>query len=198
MAQSQITTLPAETVGVISQYLESPDLLSLRSACRALADKTSTPFQHRFFHTRHVMLERRSLQNLVDISRHSVLRYAVQVVELTTDHLVAPADYMSRADYDACGINDECDGIRLGDGETLSLGDDSYEAVIERYRAEWDAYRDFLLPKGAWLRDWVEALSNLPRCKAVGIDDNVRPWGALRLGRRIGTFPNRFVTPFQA
>ncbi|KAF5524611.1 hypothetical protein CGCA056_v003943 [Colletotrichum aenigma] len=80
----------------------------------------------------------------------------------------------------------------------LSLGDDSYEAVIERYRAEWGSLQDFLLRKGDWIRDWVEALSNLPHCKAVGIDDDVRPWGALRLGRRIGTFPNRFVTPFQA
>ncbi|KAF4488887.1 hypothetical protein CGGC5_v004739 [Colletotrichum fructicola Nara gc5] len=198
MAQGRLTNLPAETVGCISEYLESLDLLSLRSACRALADKTSGPFQDRFFRTRYIMLERQSLQNLVEISRHPVLRYAVQVVELTTDHLVAPPDYMSRADYEMCGINDEYDCIRLGDGETLSLGDDSYEAVIERYRAEWGGYRDFLLTKGGWIRDLVEALSNLPRCKAVGIDDNVRPWGALQLGRRIGTFPNRFVTPFQA
>ncbi|KAF5512297.1 hypothetical protein CGCA056_v012742 [Colletotrichum aenigma] len=197
MAQGRLT-LPAETVGCISQHLESPDLLSLRSACRALADKTSGPFQDRFFRTRHIMLEHQSIRNLVEISHHSVFRCAVQVVELTTDHLVAPPDYMSRADYEMCGINDEYDCIRLSDGETLSLGDDSYEAVIERYRAEWGSYRDFLLRKGDWIRDLVEALSNLPHCKAVGIDDDVRPWGALRLGRRIGTFPNRFVTPFQA
>ncbi|KAH9225240.1 hypothetical protein K456DRAFT_44057 [Colletotrichum gloeosporioides 23] len=198
MAQGRLTALPAETVGCILQHLGSSDLLSLRSACRALADKTSGPFQDRFFRTRHVMLERQSLQNLVQISRHSVLRYAVQVVELTTDHLVAPPDYMSRADYEMCGINDEYDCIRLSDGEALSLGDDSYEAVIERYRAEWGSYRDFLLTKGDWIRDLVEALSNLPHCKAVGIDDGVRPWGSLRLGRRIGTFPTRFVTSFQA
>ncbi|KAK1634965.1 hypothetical protein BDP81DRAFT_432319 [Colletotrichum phormii] len=197
MAQARLPTLPAEIVGYISQYLESPDVLGLRSACRALADKTSGPFQDRFFRTRHVMLERQSLQNLVDISHHPVLRRAVQVVELTTDHLVTPPDYISRADYSICGINDEYDCVRRSDGETISFGDDEYDAVIETYKAEWGGYEDFLQAK-LGIRHVVRALSNLPCCSAVGIDDGVRPWGAFRLGRRIGTLPTRFVTPFQA
>ncbi|KAK1448108.1 hypothetical protein CMEL01_16809, partial [Colletotrichum melonis] len=197
MTQSRLPGLPTEIIGAISQYLEPPGVLGLRSTCRALADKISGPFQHRFFHTRYVMLERQSLQNLVDISRHPVLRSAVQVVELTVDHLVAPVDYMSRADYSACGINDELDPVRLRNGETVSLGSDGYDAVVEAYKAEWGGYRDFLQTK-LGIKHLVEALSNLPRCGAVGIDDGVRPWGAFRLGRRAGALPNRFVTPFQA
>ncbi|KAL3291342.1 F-box domain-containing protein [Colletotrichum asianum] len=40
----------------------------------------------------------------------------------------------------------------------------------------------------------VEALSNLQNCRRVGLGDHVRPWGAFRLGSRIGTLPNRFVS----
>ncbi|GKT54380.1 F-box domain-containing protein [Colletotrichum tofieldiae] len=40
----------------------------------------------------------------------------------------------------------------------------------------------------------AQALYNLPHCRKVSLEDATRPWGAFRLGRRIGTLPSRFVT----
>ncbi|KAK1974751.1 hypothetical protein LZ30DRAFT_739586 [Colletotrichum cereale] len=60
-------------------YLRSWDVLPLRETCRAAAAGTFRLFRGHLFTSRFVMLERQSMQNLIEISRHPVLREAVKV-----------------------------------------------------------------------------------------------------------------------
>ncbi|KAH0425490.1 hypothetical protein CcaCcLH18_10949 [Colletotrichum camelliae] len=175
MANMHLLTLPAELANEISRDLSSDDLLALRLTCRRMRDMASASFQARFFRTRFVMLEKESLSNLVAISHDPTLGEAVQSVELCIDHLIQPQHYISREGLFNLGINDEYDIIRRLDGEPVLEGDDSRESNLHKS----------LL---------VEALSNLPNCRRIGLGDHIRPWGAFRLGRRIGTLPNQFVS----
>jgi hypothetical protein len=104
MTQTSLVNLPVELVNNVTTNLDSLDLLNLRQTCQAIAAKTAKAFRNRFFNTRYVMLGRRSLSNLVEISHHPVLSQAVRIVELCVNHLVEPEDYMSREQLKKCGI----------------------------------------------------------------------------------------------
>ncbi|KAL3290631.1 F-box domain-containing protein [Colletotrichum asianum] len=193
MANVDLLTLPAELVNKISEDLSSDDLLALRLACRRMRDMTSASFQARFFCTRFVMLEKESLSNLVTISHDPTLSRAVQAVELCIDHLIQPQHYISREGLFNLGINDEYDIIRRLDGEPVLEGDDSWESIRRGYEDGWNDQVGFFR-QNLHMGLLVEALSNLQNCRRVGLGDHVRPWGAFRLGSRIGTLPNRFVS----
>jgi hypothetical protein len=75
------------------------------------------------------MLERRNLSNLAEISHHPVLSQAVRTIELCVDHLVEPQDNMSREQLKICGFQADYNAMKLGEGETVSLGDDSWEII---------------------------------------------------------------------
>ncbi|KAK2037331.1 hypothetical protein LZ31DRAFT_612138, partial [Colletotrichum somersetense] len=140
------------------------------------------------------MLERHSLFNLIEISHHQDLRHAVHNVALYIDHLIEPPDYLDRTQLRALGINDEDDGMRVDDGETVSLGDDSQGSInMSCYKEAWADQIAFMTRKLHFVY-LAQALYKLLRCRRVSIEDNIRPWGTFRLGRRIGTLPSRFVT----
>ncbi|KAK1641514.1 hypothetical protein BDP81DRAFT_419133 [Colletotrichum phormii] len=193
MAQVNLLALPTEVVHEVSSILGPDDVLALRLSCRQMAEKTSLCFQARFFRTRHVMLEKESLENLVAISHDAVLGRAVQGVELCIDHLIQPEHYMSREELFDLGINDEYDIVRRLDDEPVLEGDDRWESICRGYGDEWNKQGKFFSQK-LHMSLLAEALSGLENCTRVGIDDTTRPWGAFRLGRRAGTLPSRFVS----
>ncbi|GKT54378.1 F-box domain-containing protein [Colletotrichum tofieldiae] len=189
-----LISLPAKVLDSISRALPSEDLFALRQTCRCVAEKTSWTFHRRFFHTRYVMLEKQSLLNLIAISRHSVLRQAVQAVELCVDHLIKPEYYIDREELRHCRVYDDYNVIQRYKEEPMLEGDDGWESVrrggyIEAWHNQAEFFRE--KPHHSLL---AEAFSNLTNCRRVGVQDTTRPWGAFRLGRRIGTLPSQFVS----
>ncbi|KAL0930007.1 uncharacterized protein CTRU02_208391 [Colletotrichum truncatum] len=201
MAQQALINLPAELITEIFYHLLSPDPKHLRDyqnfreTCKTIAEATSSAFKARFFRIRYVMLEKESLLNLVNISRHHILSQAVEVVELCVDHLIQPKDYMSHEELEICGLKDEYDFFRVRNGEVVLLGDDSWEQIIQTYKDGWQEQTEFFSQR-QHMSYLAIALTNLKNCKAIGISDHTRPWGAFKLGRRIGVLPNRFISDF--
>ncbi|KAL3290985.1 F-box domain-containing protein [Colletotrichum asianum] len=177
MANIDLLTLPTELVNKISEDLSSNDLLALQLACRQMRDITSASFQAHFFYTRFIMLKKESLSNLITISHNPTLSRAMQAVKLYINHLIQPQHYISREGLFNLRINDEYDIIRR----------------LNSYEDGWNDQVGFF-QQNLHMGLLVEALSNLQNCRRVGLGDHVRPWGAFRLGSRIGTLPNRFVS----
>ncbi|KAK2777127.1 hypothetical protein CKAH01_12252 [Colletotrichum kahawae] len=166
---ANFVSLPIEIVEEVTDYLSPEDFLHLRVTCRAIADKTFRLFQADYFNTRAVMLEQLSMQNLVDISRHPILRQAVEQVELCVDHLIEPDTYKRRVS---------------------NAGDQRWENIGKLYRESWKDMTDQFNHR-ICTAQLAKALSRFPNCKAVGVGNTYKPWGAVKLARRIGTFPNQ-------
>ncbi|KAF0318439.1 F-box domain-containing protein [Colletotrichum asianum] len=162
---ANLASLPTELMEGVAYNLGSGDVLNLRETCRAAAAGTFRLFQGYLFTTRLVMLERQSMQNLIEISRHPVLRKAVKEVELCVHHLIEPEVYKRLA----------------------STGDNDAE---ESYKESWKDMTDPSSRKMNIMR-LAEALSQLPNCKTVGVGNRRQPWGAVRLARRIGVFSDQ-------
>jgi hypothetical protein len=60
-------------IASIAQKLPSEDFFRFRQTCKEINSGTLPVFANRYFKTRHVMLERRSLSNLITISQHHSL-----------------------------------------------------------------------------------------------------------------------------
>lgn len=166
---ANFVSLPIEIVEEVTDYLSPEDFLHLRVTCRAIADKTFRLFQADFFNTRAVMLEQQSMQNLVDISRHPILRQAVEQVELCVDHLIEPDIYKRRVS---------------------NAGDQRWENIGKLYRESWKDMTDQFSHR-ICTAQLAKALSRLPNCRAVGVGNTYKPWGAVKLARRIGAFSNQ-------
>ncbi|KZL84852.1 hypothetical protein CI238_12616 [Colletotrichum incanum] len=193
MAAYRLVGLPTEIVALLATNLPSQDLQNLRQTCKPMAEKTAMAFHDRFFATRYVMLERHSLLNLVTISHHPTLSKAVRTVELCVDHLILPSDYLSREELKTFGIIDEYDIVRQHDGEPIAVGDDGWEATHTIYEDGWKDQVD-LFKTLRHIQYLTDVFSHLPNCKSVGLRDKTRPWGAMRLSRKTGSFANRFIT----
>ncbi|KAH6883447.1 hypothetical protein B0T10DRAFT_493850 [Thelonectria olida] len=74
-------------IASIAQKLPSEDFFRFRQTCKEINSGTLPVFANRYFKTHHVMLERRSLSNLITISQHHSLGPSVHNLEICTDHL---------------------------------------------------------------------------------------------------------------
>lgn len=70
-----------------SRCLSDEDFIHFRRTCHAIKSMTDPLFIERYFHTRYVMMERRSLKNLVSISQHPIFGPSVRALEVCVDHL---------------------------------------------------------------------------------------------------------------
>ncbi|KAL3290609.1 F-box domain-containing protein [Colletotrichum asianum] len=86
-------------------------------------------------------------------------------------------------------INDEYDIIKRLNGEPVLEGDDSWESIRRGYEDGWNNQVGFFR-QNLHIGLLVEALSNLQNCRRVGLGDH----GAFRLGSRIRTLPNQFIS----
>jgi hypothetical protein len=64
--------------------------------------------------------------------------------------------------------------MRLRDGETVSLGDDSWETIRQSYKEAWNDQAAFFNQR-LHMRHLSEALSRLKNCRSIGVDDHTRP-----------------------
>lgn len=82
---SLLQLVPPELVDFVCEQLSAQDLLAFRQICKDVREKTFACFLRRFFQTRAVTWERRSLLNLVNISQHPILVPAVQTLNICCD-----------------------------------------------------------------------------------------------------------------
>jgi hypothetical protein len=72
---------------LIAIELETDDFPKFRLACKELNSKSFSQFLSGYFKTRYHMLDRDRLNNVLEVSGHSVFRPSVQVLEIGVDHL---------------------------------------------------------------------------------------------------------------
>ncbi|CZT14706.1 uncharacterized protein RCC_00675 [Ramularia collo-cygni] len=82
---ASILDLPAELVIGIASYLTTEELGPLRRSCKQLERHMFETFAKEFFTKRQFMIQRTSLQALVDISNHPTLSERLQEVIISTD-----------------------------------------------------------------------------------------------------------------
>ncbi|KAK1989666.1 hypothetical protein LX36DRAFT_705679 [Colletotrichum falcatum] len=243
MPQPGLEHLPGELTTAVANLLSPHDILRLRFVSKRLADLVA-PWFRLFFSKRCVALERGSLKNLYEISRHPTLRHAVHTVELCIDHLpekriwpyledvwdpelfelmdeidipFETSKYHSesiirRDDYDDDGSSHSLVSTQSFCNRYQYLFRDSEDgqARLRRYAHDIEfrygflkdsrAFRRrlkdqaYLHTSGLGARLLAKALKNLPRRRAIGIDDFSRPWGTEALTRGVGFLPNRLIS----
>ncbi|CRG86205.1 hypothetical protein PISL3812_03208 [Talaromyces islandicus] len=94
-----LLTLPLELLVAISTYLSTKDLGFLRLTCKRVEKSLYSWFAEEFFTKKQFMLTHKSLQTLIDISRHESLSKHVTHVILATN--IYPAVLYTFRDADA-------------------------------------------------------------------------------------------------
>lgn len=82
---SRLPSLPVEVIENIARRTEHA-LIALHATCRELQNKTWNMFKERYFSTRQVWINRKSLEMLLDISNHKSLTSAVCTVVVSPHH----------------------------------------------------------------------------------------------------------------
>ncbi|PON20288.1 hypothetical protein TGAM01_v210839 [Trichoderma gamsii] len=80
--------LSLEITSHIVEHLSPNDFLCLRQTCHTLNNTTLHIFSQKYFRTRRVMLERRSLEALANIAEHPALGSSIEEVEICTNYLL--------------------------------------------------------------------------------------------------------------
>ena len=159
-----LTSLSAELIAMIIGELCSDDLLNVRLVSRSMNQNSFDAFLDCFFHTRTHMLERSSLENLIEISKHATFGPAVRELQISPDRL------MEEPSWDH--IED-----RIG---VIEMSEFFRESEDIRYLKDSGLDAIFL----------TQALQNLPSCRSISVvnDDLGGPWGAASLERRTGAY----------
>lgn len=127
-----LTRLSKELAIMISPYFPGEDFLRFRHTCRAIKDKINPLFIKRYFHTRHVMMGSRSLENLTSISQSNLSPF-VEALEICVDHYVKEHD----EHYEA--LNEEVQWYWLQALSKIHLIDEYREfSRIQRVKANSD------------------------------------------------------------
>lgn len=85
-SQSPFTKIPLEILLLITAYLPTRDLCSLRRTCKHVEMSLSKTFFREFFTKKQFMLSEESLQALVDISNHPILSQCLSHVIIGLDN----------------------------------------------------------------------------------------------------------------
>lgn len=91
MNMASLFTIPLEIIAQLCGDLGPKDLCAFRQTCKRIQEATSKHVS-RYFRTCTAMLERSSLEGLIRLSMHPGLGHAVQVVQLSIDHLALPSE----------------------------------------------------------------------------------------------------------
>ncbi|KAH6987770.1 hypothetical protein BKA56DRAFT_577649 [Ilyonectria sp. MPI-CAGE-AT-0026] len=188
--------LPNEVVRYIAEFLPKDDLLSLRQTSRAMNDMTFDIFRRDYFQDRYVMLEQRSIQNLIDISEHPTLRLAVRKLGLCTQRIMRCNDDVECL-HDPRLENDDWENRRHPE-----FGGDKEEDWLDEEEVDEDECR--FCGSGQLLREQeafrfgrdqaglLQAMRNLPNCKTLSLTDARLPWGVVR-AQDVVVFPFRLL-----
>jgi hypothetical protein len=84
-SMASLLTIPLELFVYISSFVSTPDLASLRLACKQTEKSLYEWFSNEFFVKKQFMLTQPSLQVLVDISKHASLSKRMKHVIIATN-----------------------------------------------------------------------------------------------------------------
>jgi hypothetical protein len=82
---ASLLTIPLELLIYISSFVSTPDLASLRLACKQTEKSLYEWFSEEFFVKKQFMLTQPSLQTLIDISKHPSLSKRLKHVIIATN-----------------------------------------------------------------------------------------------------------------
>ncbi|EEU34827.1 uncharacterized protein NECHADRAFT_88407 [Fusarium vanettenii 77-13-4] len=215
---ASILGLSAEITEMVLRNLPPRDLLSLRQTCTELCARIAPRFARHYFQTRYVMLERRSLDTLVEISKHRTLGPAITTLEICVYHFL-PLEELPRIKPPYSEFEEMIQTISPSQYEELMAsehGDTEFRARTSFLRSSSPNHHNDnnhhlgQLRREAYLthladQDQVvgtdyaieclkQAMGNLHHCKNVIIDDDNRAWGLRSLKQSIGVFPQRTLT----
>lgn len=166
--------LPVELIDFVAAELDTEDFLNLRLVCREINYKSSTHFLECYFHTRYHMLSRDSLENLIEVSNHTVFGPSVRTLEICTDHLTIEPPAIDPGDW------------------AHPFGGDFVDVDEREYKRHVDD-QNYLRESGLDTAYLTQALAHLPNCRTITIDDERRPWGAASIKRQMGAFPTSSI-----
>ncbi|KAK3370518.1 hypothetical protein B0H63DRAFT_317738 [Podospora didyma] len=145
-AGSPLSKLPTELFFHVGRSVSTVDLTNLRLTCKAVEHAIGAYFAHEFFRRKQFMISTKSLQTLIDISKHAHFRVHLKHVSIATDRI------LSRS------------GLR---------GPNTASPTQQQTRLAHEAWADqcSLMPSGI-ARDMLqEAFANLPELEVVDIRD---------------------------
>ncbi|KAH6973298.1 hypothetical protein EDB80DRAFT_743170 [Ilyonectria destructans] len=175
---ASILHLPAEISTLIFAELPSLDLLPIRRTCKEFYDRAPPLFARIYFQTRQVMFERRSLDTLVDISKHATFSRHVETLGICAYHLLPLNDLADieppfspyEENVKRTASSTEGAGARSPQDDRLSRLD------ADAYLALWKDQEQMVETRYA-LNCLTQAMSNLTHCKRIAFNDSNRPWG---------------------
>lgn len=87
-----ISHLPTEMLCSIASLLEAQDFFSFRQTSRVIQNSTISQFATQYFKRRYILLQRHSLEALINIARHPVFGPTVHTLDISIAHITgAPA-----------------------------------------------------------------------------------------------------------
>jgi hypothetical protein len=169
-----LVDLPEELITLIATELDSQDFFNFRRICREINTKSFSHLLHHYFQTRYVMLDRCSLENLLQISSHTIFGPSLHTLEICVDHLTDEPPLFNPGTW-YCDLEHELATVN--------------EAEYKRYLDD----QIYLKESGLDAAYLTQALVNLPNCKTIVIDDLNQPWGAASQKRQTGVSPTSKV-----
>lgn len=206
--------LPFEVLSLAVGELDTQGLLNLRLASKHANSIALPTFVKRHFETRYVMLNRLSLENLIEISRHQAFSTAVKAVEICLDHLTdepntayiattylgdmlaqygepgLQARLMMPSGGEGGGAVEGRQNLEEEDQTSEKSGLEEDELILDR-RAYDELLEDqkFMMGSGLATAYLVQAFSALSSTESVVVNNTSRPWGAAAQRRLTGLFP---------
>lgn len=141
-----MNALPVELLEMIASNFEDTDFFNIRLVNRNLRLQLLQYFSRRYFHIRRHMLSRQSLENLQQVTTHSVFRQSLRQLVLTpyllSDHHLA----------------------NLQRSESIIVNEDRYKELL--------AEQLNLIQSGFYAESLAISLSNARDCKIIAIQDD--------------------------
>ncbi|KAH8891087.1 hypothetical protein GQ53DRAFT_865719 [Thozetella sp. PMI_491] len=170
MASSILLRFPQEVFNLVLSNLSKHSLSQLRLASNDINNKVFPSFLHTCFEVPCVMLSRPSLQNLLQISKHSAFASAVKGLSISIGHLISdPSEQQERTRY----LLEEIRNL------TLFFPDDEPQQARGVFdRPAYDRmfqYQKFFIQSGLHTTFLSQALSALPHVDTVTICNSSKP-----------------------
>jgi hypothetical protein len=185
--------LPTVVLKLLVDLLSS-HFLPFRQTCKKIRDGTAHFFEHKYFDTRSVMFERRSLQTLLDISQHHTLGGKIRNLEICLNHF-QPLDELRVTEPAISALNyfEILCGETGNREDTEAIKEDRLSRLNEKTYCEHLEDQEKLLQTGDDIALLKQAMKNLTRCENVYLTDG-NPWGLEHLRERIGVYPQKSLS----
>jgi hypothetical protein len=169
-----LVDFPAELIGLVAAEFDTEDFFNFRLVCRELNSKSFSHFLDSYFRTRYHMLDRYSLENLLQVSSHPVFGPSLRTLVICVDHLTDEPPLFHPSTRDNPGE----------DGEAFVNA-----KAYNRYLDDQNDLRESELDM-AYL---THAFINLPNCKTIVVGDTHQPWGAASQKKHTGVSPTSSI-----